>query len=176
MVWFLRALSNHCPRLFNSSLNRGTLTLTRRRHLILPRGHLLIVSRGCLESLEALIEAGSGLYRTVITRGWCGGDFRFTVVGHVGHVTGSVPATWLIEGGRVNLSVWGEGVTRRGGAVVIATGLITEKRKIFREGNWEIYIYLEDKGWTPVSFFWTHLTQIVFNKHFKCVGQMTLEL
>ena len=74
------------------------------------------------------------------------------------------------------MSVGGEGVARRRGAVVIATRLITETENILKVLNTvKIFKHLEDKVRTPVSFFETHLTQIVFNKHLKCVGQMTLD-
>lgn len=74
------------------------------------------------------------------------------------------------------MSVGGEGVARRGGAVVIATGLISKTENILKALNLvKIFIQMEDKVWTPISFFETHLTQIVFNKHLKCVGQMTLD-
>ena len=139
MVGFLWALGYHCPCLFHASLYMRTLTTSGcGGHLVLPRGHLLVVAGGCFEPLQRLVEAGPGLDGTIIAGPISGGDLCLTVVGHVAwHV-----ATWLAGGWRVHLSVGGEGVARGWGAVVVSTGFITIKTKILK--YW-INIFVPDK-------------------------------
>ena len=144
MVGFLWALGDHCPCLLHASLNMRTLTAGCGGHLVLPRGHLLVVTGGCFEPLQRLVKTGSGLDGAVVAWTIGGGDLRLTVVGHVArHV-----ATWMSGGWRVNLSVGGEGVARRRSAVVVSTGLITKNKNIkilnkyFRPKQRQIYFPL----------------------------------
>ena len=84
------------------------------------------MARGCLESLEALIEAGPGLDAAVITgavRCWRR-DLRLGVIGGgVGHVA-------TRAGAGVRSSVGGEAGAGGGRAVVVAAGLVTKMGEI----------------------------------------------
>ena len=128
VVRLLWALGDHSPGLLHSSLHMRTLAPGRGRvggHLVLPRGHLLVVARGCLEPLQRLVEAGPGLDGAVVTGAVGGRDLCLGVVGHVWHVAGPRP------GRRVHLPVGGEGVTGGGGAVVVAAGLVAKNEASF---------------------------------------------
>ena len=114
VIWFLWALSNHSPCLLYSSLNVWTLTSRCGwwGHLTLPWGHLLILARGCFESLKRFIEAWSSLDGTIITRAVGRSYFCFTVVGQV---------TWLTG---INLSVGSECASWWWSTVIIAARFI----------------------------------------------------
>ena len=88
-------------------------TLAPRRrgvggHLVLPRGHLLVVARGCLEPLQRLVEAGPGLYGAVVAGAVSWVEVSFTVVGEVGPV--------VRRGGAIDLPAVGAVVVGAGGA------------------------------------------------------------
>ena len=52
-------------------------------HLVLPRGHLLVVAGGCFEPLQRLVEAGPGLDGAVVPRSVSWVELSLTVVGEV---------------------------------------------------------------------------------------------
>ena len=60
-----------------------TLTAGCGGHLVLPRGHLLVVARGCLEPLQRLVEAWPGLDGAVVTGAVGRRNLCLGVVGHV---------------------------------------------------------------------------------------------
>ena len=117
VIWFLWALSNHCPSLLHPSLDMWTLTSRRGwgGHLTLPRGHLLVLAWGCFESLKRFVETGSSLNGTIITGAIGRSYFSFTVVRKV---------TWLTG---VNLTIGSECASRRWSTVIITTWLIPRK-------------------------------------------------
>ena len=84
MVRLLGALGDHCPRLLHPPLDvravGGVGSSSPGRHLVLPRGHLGVMTRGGFESLQGLVEAWPRLYGAVVAGSVCWVEFSFTVV------------------------------------------------------------------------------------------------
>ena len=97
-------------------------------HLVLPRGHLLVVARGCLEPLQRLVEAGPGLDGAVVAGAVRGVEVGLAVVGEVGAVRGG--------GGAVDLPAVGAvvgGAGGAGGTVVVTRGFVPRTEKTTSE-------------------------------------------
>ena len=122
MVRLLWALSDHRPRLLHPPLDvRAVRASSPGGDLVLPGGHLGILTRGRLEPLQRFIKARASLDGAVVSGavGWV--EFSFTVVWVVGPVRGGLAR--LARGGGVHLSE-GAVVVRTGGAVVVTRGLV----------------------------------------------------
>ena len=94
--------------------------------MVFPGGHLGVLTGGCLESLQGLVEAGPGLYGAVVARAISWVEVSFTVVGEVGPVRG---------GGAVHLPTVGAVVVGAGGAggtVVVTRGFVPKTREKIR--------------------------------------------